>query len=166
VWAAYDDGNCAIIPKKVDVSDPNTAYFYFSSARAGTAIIGSGTITSTASGGGGSSFYHLVVRESESGGAVHKTTKVTFDSDYFYTQTGGDGGPIVSGAGLTRKVVFTEASAVEWQCAHNLGTSFVVWNAYDTGNQAIIPGKVDVSNPNTAFFYFAAARAGFAVIIG
>jgi hypothetical protein len=39
VWSTYDDGMEAIIPKRVDMSDSATAYFYFSEAVAGTAVV-------------------------------------------------------------------------------------------------------------------------------
>ena len=39
IWSAYDDGNRAVIPSVVDVSNPNIAFFYFSEAVAGTGVI-------------------------------------------------------------------------------------------------------------------------------
>ena len=38
-WSAYDDGDRAIIPQTVDVSNPNVAYFYFGGAVAGVAVV-------------------------------------------------------------------------------------------------------------------------------
>ncbi len=55
-------------------------------------------------------------------------------------------------------------SAVEWQFAHNLGKQPVLWSAFDDGLDAIIPDKVDVSDPNTAYFYFLNATAGTAIL--
>jgi hypothetical protein len=57
-------------------------------------------------------------------------------------------------------------SAVEWQFTHNLNSNAVVWSAYDDGREAVIPSTVDVSDPNTTYFYFAVATAGLAVVIG
>jgi hypothetical protein len=123
------------------------------------------TIASTAGGGGGGGFYGVVFRESEAGGAVYKTDTLTFDSDHFYLSTGGDGHPIVSG--FVQKAVHSQGTAaVEWQFTHNLGTPFITWSTYDPGFEAIIPGRVDVSDPNTAYFYFPTTVAGTAVLIG
>ena len=41
----------------------------------------------------------------------------------------------------------------------------LVWSAYDSANRALIPSVVDVSNPNTSFFYFAESVAGRAVLV-
>jgi hypothetical protein len=56
----------------------------------------SGTDITIAATGGGGGFYGVVFRESESGGAVYQTDAITFDSDFFYLTTGGDGKPILS----------------------------------------------------------------------
>lgn len=119
-------------------------------------------ITINSTGGAGA----VTFKETESGGYSKSDDTVAFDSKYFYLQSGGDGNPIVS-TSCVRKARFVQSTAVtEWILAHNLDTSFVTWSAYDNRREAIIPYKVDVSDPNTTYFYFTATKAGFAVIIG
>jgi hypothetical protein len=113
IWSAFDDAKEALIPLKVDISDTDTAFFYFSEAVAGTAAI--------AAAGAGSA---------------------------------------------PQKVSITFTSSVEWEVGHSLNTGDVIWSAYDNLSEALIPARVDTSDPNTAFFYFAEAVAGKAVIVG
>jgi hypothetical protein len=68
--------------------------------------------------------------------------------------------------GPQRYVQNFTTGAREWQVDHNFGTNDVVFNVYDNRQISIIPGKADVSNPNTAFFYFSTNRIGKAVLIG
>jgi hypothetical protein len=121
--------------------------------------------TTIASSGGTVTF-----KETESGGYSAAADTLAFLSSDFYLSAGGDGKPIVAlvsagggGASATSEVF---GSAVEWQMTHNLNTTAILWSAYDDGNLALLPATVDVSDPNTAYFYFAVAVAGTAVVIG
>lgn len=120
--------------------------------------------TTIASSGGTVTF-----KETESGGYSAAADTLAFLSSDFYIQAGGDGKPIValvSGSGSASAVSEVFGSAVEWQMTHSLNSTAILWSAYDDGNQAIIPSTVDVSDPNTAYFYFATATAGVGVVIG
>lgn len=64
------------------------------------------------------------------------------------------------------KVALDFASSVEWVAAHSLGTEDLVWSTYDDAREGMLPSRVDISDPNTAYFYFAEAVAGKAVLIG
>lgn len=52
----------------------------------------------------------------------------------------------------------------EWQFNHNLNSVPLLWATFDDGYSAFIPEKVDVSNPNSAFFYFTSDVAGYAIV--
>ena len=64
------------------------------------------------------------------------------------------------------KVSADFSAATEWQFNHNLGTRDLVLTIYDDGDRVITPGVADVSDPNTAYFYFETSRAGRVVIVG
>lgn len=54
-------------------------------------------------------------------------------------------------------------AATEWVFEHNLGTSPILWNAFNLDDKSVVPQSVDVSNPNIAYFYFATAQSGRAI---
>lgn len=118
----------------------------------------------------GSGFYGVIFKESEAGGFVDKTDTLTFDSTDFYLTSGGDGKPLVSlidrstVAVSPGVVIKSFTSAVEWELTHNLGTTPLLWGAFDDADEAIIPTKVDVSNLNTTFFYFSEAVIGKGIV--
>jgi hypothetical protein len=60
--------------------------------------------------------------------------------------------------------VFT--SSTLWTVNHNLASTDVVWAAYDSNGEAIIPDTVDVVDGNTVTMTFSVAVAGTAVIVG
>jgi hypothetical protein len=141
--------------------------------------------------GGGTGFYGITVKHIDDSAAFKGIEVMAFDEDDFYlTQNdpntdeviigfrggvgpqgpqgpqgpeGPDGpqGPAGGGIGIDSEEFST---STEWQFNHNLESSILLWNIYDAADQAIIPDKVDISNPNTAFFYFTTAVAGTAVI--
>lgn len=54
----------------------------------------------------------------------------------------------------------------EWQATHNFNSTDIIFNTYDNRNIAITPHKADMSNPNTAFFYFhPTPRSGRALLM-
>jgi len=53
----------------------------------------------------------------------------------------------------------------EWQVPHNFNSKRIIFNTYDNRDIAITPTKADMSNPNTAFFYFNPTKRGRAVLL-
>jgi hypothetical protein len=77
-----------------------------------------------------------------------------------------NGEPVISSNvrfGKAEKYNFTVA-AVEWQADHGFGIVPQYVQVYDDAQELVIPNKADVSNPNTAYFYFTTAMAGHAII--
>jgi hypothetical protein len=87
LWGTYNSIDESIVPHKADFSDPNVAYFYFTTqAFAGTAIVS-----------GSGSYKQITIKETEAGGESTQTDTVKFDSSYFYIQSSAtDLKPIVS----------------------------------------------------------------------
>ena len=56
-------------------------------------------------------------------------------------------------------------AATEWVFQHNLDTKPVLWNAFNMEDKSVTPQTVDVSDPNIAYFYFAVAQAGRAIVV-
>jgi len=63
--------------------------------------------------------------------------------------------------GLSR--IFS-ASGGEWIINHNFGISPVMVQVFDDQDRVIIPGEADVSDPNTAFFYFDSSINGRVIV--
>jgi hypothetical protein len=91
----------------------------------------------------------------------------------FYLSSTSIGGVVVNvegnvgGAGAGN-ACFTHqqgAAAVEWSVIHNLNTPDLVTQVFDSNDRLIQADEVDTSNKTTAFFYFAEAQAGKAVIV-
>jgi hypothetical protein len=122
-------------------------------------------ITIASTGGGGGGFYGVIFKESESGGAVFQDDTLVFDSAFFYLTSDGSDKPVVSLISATVGTQSQTFNAVEWIFTHNLNNSDLVWAAYDDADEALIPEKVDVSDPNVTYFYFAESTQGKAVII-
>ena len=72
---------------------------------------------------------------------------------------------VSAGDGLQKSAI-SFASSVEWVMNHNLGKADLVWSTYDDATEAMIPSRADISDPNTAYFYWAEAVAGRAVVVG
>lgn len=254
IWDTFRSNNISVVPYKVDVGDPNTAYFYFASPVAGKAI----AVGGQARGNGinftdGTNIYYnklqLNVNSDDfyfsrnlqgnpvlnlqqiditqfdttslvhtdgsqpfiadqsmagfkltnvgtpvsAGDAVNKSyadalkldveltsgghaftdiSKLVFDSQSFYFDTTASGGPVLGlrgslGGGSSGNTAFSASfgSSSEWQLTHSLNTSDLVWSVYDDQGMAIIPSKVAVHDPNTAYFYFGTnSVAGRAVV--
>ncbi len=58
------------------------------------------------------------------------------------------------------------SSSLEWEVSHNLNSETLGWTAYATAQRALLQSIVDISDPNTSYFYFAEAIAGTAVLSG
>ena len=120
----------------------------------------------------GPGFYGSVVKHTDDSVSLGGIKVFAFNvGDFYVTQNAPNTDEAVIslradvGDGL-RKKVLTFGSSVEWQAAHNLNTADITWSAYDDAREGMIPARVDVSDPNTAYFYFAEAVAGRAVLIG
>ena len=267
LWNAFRTNDTAIVPAKVDVSDPNTAYFYFSVATAGKAIVtaeqarGNGINFSDGNNiyynklklnanstdfyfsrdlqgnpvlnlmpvdlsesqhsslGGltaddhpqyartdgtrditgpqkfnkkvttAASFYsttngevayanqgYLTVRQTAGSTEFSTVNRISFAQESFYITADTDGKPIVNLRGSTGSgssgqfgtgiATGTFSSSTEWALNHGIGAANIIWAAYDSNNEAIIPNKVATSNPNIAYFYFTEAVSGKAVVAG
>lgn len=53
----------------------------------------------------------------------------------------------------------------EWIFEHDLDTVPVLWETFDNRFISIVPYKVDVSNPNIAYFYFLTPKSGTAMTV-
>ena len=82
--------------------------------------------------------------------------------------TGAAGAAGETGAVGPAAEIFSAAftSSTLWTVVHGLGTTDVVWAAYDGNGEAIIPDTVDVVDANTVTMTFSVAVAGTAVIVG
>lgn len=70
---------------------------------------------------------------------------------------------------LTREITaYTHVqadAAIEWDIVHNLNTTSVNIQIFDTGSLMVIPSDVDVTGPNGATVTFSSAQAGRAVVL-
>lgn len=169
-----DDQDRVVIPDKADVSDPNTAWFYFNDAFSGSVYVASGGV-------GASSLvprdpFYLVIRTEDQPASPLNTFQpnvdMIFDSNFFYINPDQD-----TDAGGAHKKAFVSlnnpglfvhqqtTAAFEWVIFHGANRSPVAPHAFDTLDREITPDVVDVSDPNTTYFYFNTAQAGKAVIV-
>jgi len=112
-------------------------------------------------------FYGLIVRESDGNPPAFKDDTLIFHSDDFYLAgTVAGNKPTVNLRYKPVRYVHSQAEAsVEWTVAHNFGSDDLIFNTYDNRQIAIIPLKVDISNLNTAFFYFNTVKYGKVVLL-
>ena len=112
-------------------------------------------------------FYGLVVRESDGNPPAFKDDTLIFNSDDFYLAGSTTGNkPTVNLRYKPVRYVHTQDSLnVEWQVAHNFGSDELLFNVIDNRKIVLTPLKVDLSNFNTAFFYFNVAKSGKAVLL-
>jgi hypothetical protein len=62
-----------------------------------------------------------------------------------------------------RAQTFTKAGR-EWQVGHNFGVKPVLVQVMDADDRVVIPDKADLSDPNTAYFYFNDVFSGSVII--
>ena len=79
------------------------------------------------------------------------------EAEAFYFTTGGE---------APQSYVENFSATVEWIVNHNLARTSFIAQAYKSIGTMVIPDTIDVSDPNTAYFYFTVAQAGKAVILG
>ena len=123
------------------------------------------TINSTSTGGGGG-FYGVLF---EDGIHFFQKDHLSFNNSDFYLTADAQGHPVVNlqlslRTDVPRSVVQTFGLSSEWQLGHNLGSSIVLWDTFDDQGEAVIPDKVDSSNPNITFFYFVPPTSGSAIV--
>ena len=115
-------------------------------------------------------FYGIYIRESDGNPPTFRNDTIIFDSEFFYLNSNSVGKPTVSFRGIapfgSTALAQGFGTLGEWIFQHNLNTENLVWSTYDNRQLAIIPDKVDISNPNIAYFYFIPAIAGKAVLLG
>ena len=92
------------------------------------------------------------------------------ESDLRVTVTGAGGVAAPTGGFYTdipRQLAVSQdfALSTEWQFTHNLNARPLIWDTFRSNYQSIVPQKVDVSDPNKAYFYFSAAVAGTAIAV-
>ena len=79
------------------------------------------------------------------------------EAEAFYHTLGGE---------APRSYVENFTAATEWTVGHNLNRQSFICQAYKSIGTMVIPDTIDVSDPNTAYFYFFNPQAGKAVILG
>ena len=84
--------------------------------------------------------------------------------NHFYLTSDNSGKPFVSLVHENRTVTGRFTSQGEWQVAHAFNTVPILWDTFDSKGEAVFPHKVDVSDPNTAYFYFSSAQTGTAIV--
>lgn len=138
LWAAYDSIKEAIIPDKVDTSDPNLTYFYFTNSITGTAVLSTGRVSTT-----------VTFAETEPGGGTFEDDTFKFDSAFFYISGSGTSGqPIVSlisGGGVT---------------AHGALTGLLVANDHPQYRDATLPYTDSLDMGSNRIINVAAPVAG------
>jgi hypothetical protein len=171
-----------VFPDTADVSDPNIAYFYFHDTVTGSVIIASGGVGATLV--APRDPFYIVVRTDEMPAADHlfqPNVDMVFDRRYFYVnvdldadQGGAHKNVYISltdlatqgGSGSGSSYLHTQgAASFEWIVDHNTNTTPVMSQIFDTLDQVITPDVADVSDPNTAYFYFNEEVAGKAFIV-
>ena len=85
-----------------------------------------------------------------------------FDGTSFVEFTGPKGDKGLSGDGIG--TYSAPASGIEWEVNHKLNFKPLLWSCFDDGDHFIIPEKVDVSDLNTAYFYFNESITGEVIL--
>jgi uncharacterized protein (DUF2252 family) len=118
----------------------------------------------------GPGFYGINVKQSDDAASFKGINTVAFSTDAFYiTQNDPNTDEVIvnfRGVDTTPigTVTGTFTSSVEWVLNHNLGNKPVLWSTFNGIDESIIPDKVDVSDENTAYFYFSTAVDGQAIL--
>lgn len=115
--------------------------------------------------------FYLTVAESDGSAFLRafEKAKLTFNrSDFYLTPTLNNNEVMINLAvrPIQRYTHRESVGSREWIVNHSLNNTDVVFSTYDRRNKYLLPSSVDVSNPNTAFFYFFSVATGKAVIIG
>jgi hypothetical protein len=89
----YDQGDRIVIPEVADVSDVNTAYFYFSEAFSGRVLIASGGV-------GAVELTRSGVDATDGTNTYADVSEFNFNEDHFYLSGNADGEPVVNIEGI------------------------------------------------------------------
>lgn len=115
-------------------------------------------------------FYGVTVALTGNQPVFREVNKINFEGSAFYIDqnTGNTDEVTVSTRRMNiRKTVHGFPNRLfEWQANHNLATTFLTFNCINTKQRTVTPTVADFSDPNVAYFYFTAAVAGFATILG
>ena len=116
----------------------------------------------------------LAIGEILASGALGGTQFTNSNELYFNTNTGfyltsvtsgpRAGKPIVNFSFPLGKAKTFAKSGKVWQVAHNFNAKPVMVQAMNDGDVVVIPDKIDVSDPNNAWFYFNEVTSGKAMI--
>lgn len=179
-WRVYydqDNTSFKVQVNKGTVDSPTwTDYIQIDDNIGKVIFTGEGGIDSSAGG-----FYGIVhpqelekVGEAGAGaGTIYNNVSKLFfnvESGFYLTKLGGanSGATLVNTTqSFGRAKEFSLTSNVEWQVTHNFNYTPVVTAVYDTTDRLIQQSEInliDVSDPNTAYFYFTSAKAGKAII--
>jgi hypothetical protein len=103
------------------------------------------------------------------GSPVNDVTHLYFNDEHFYVTTvdgsAQEGQPIVNllNKDFGRAKEFA-GTGVEWAIAHNFNTGPVMATVYDENYRIVTPDVADVSDDNTAYFYFTESFTGSVLI--
>lgn len=88
------------------------------------------------------------------------------EADFYLTAKKGTfaGTPVVNAKNSFGKAQVFASTGIEWVVNHNFGITPLLVQVYDSQDRQIIPDQIDVSNPNTAFFYFDSNVTGKVII--
>jgi hypothetical protein len=86
---------------------------------------------------------------------------------YFGAPTAGTAVAVVGGVALTQEAGFNRVfsqgvAATTWSFAHNLGNKYPQVIVYDSNDEFVLPGKVEVIDQNNLTIYFDTPQAGTA----
>jgi len=153
-------GSAALTVREVD-SDPSVSSVDTIVVTNGTLTDdGGGQVTLAVGGGGGADI-------KDENNVYTAPSNLTFANDYFYLTSDSGGDPVVN---LQPKIptsyVENFSAAVEWEVSHNLNRRDFIAQCYKGTGEMVIPDTIHVNDSNTAYFYFAVAQDGKAVILG
>jgi hypothetical protein len=134
VVTVYDDTDGTsdvIIPTRINITSPDTLDVYFDQPVTGTLAIGTGTETAKNAISAAYAFYST-------------TASYALTASYVL------GGVM----GATRKWYQTASAATTWSFTHSLNEQYPVITVYDMNNNVIIPGRINVTSPDTLDVYF------------
>ena len=106
-----------------------------------------------------------IISGSEITGSLFGTASQAISSSYsLYALTASyalNGG---SSPGVGSSVIYTQATAsTTWVFAHNLGSTYVTMDVYDSNDNIIIPQNITATNANTLTLTFSVPTSGHAV---
>ena len=132
VYDDTDGTSDVIIPTRINITSPDTLDVYFNQPVTGTLAIGSGTETAKTAISAAYAFYST-------------TASYALSASYLI-----GGFPTAS----TAKWYQTASAATTWSFTHSLNEQYPVITVYDMNNNVIIPGRINITSPDTLDVYF------------